>query len=134
VTKAIDLALEHQARLTFVHVTSADFLVSATPTMLSHQTTLKQLRDLSEFTMMVLVDRATRRGVQNVDYLIRNGQILEQLRVVISEFKPNMVVIGKPISTLTADRSTDADELNDFIQDIESQPDITIIPVEIEIS
>jgi RNase H-fold protein (predicted Holliday junction resolvase) len=109
-------------------------MISATPAMLSHQTTLKQMRDLSEFTMLVLIDRAARRGVQNVDYLIRDGQILDQLRVIVTEFKPDMVVIGKPVSTSTKNRSIAGEDLNNFIHEIEKQPEIIITPVEIEVS
>lgn len=100
VTQAIDLALEHNARLTFVHVTNIDleFLGSASPSMASIRAMQKQMHDLSTFTMVVLCDRAQRRGVQDFDYIVRDGQVFEQLRLILSEAQPDLLVIGKPMT------------------------------------
>ena len=125
---AIDLAVEHNARLTFSHVTSADFLVSAT-TMVSLQRTLKHLRDLSEFTMLVLVDRAHRRGVQKVDYIIRDGQILRELRSLIDELKPDMLVIGRPTTDTATDPAIEQADIEEFVRVIKLESGITITTV-----
>ena len=128
VTKAIDLALEHKARLTFSHVTSANFLVSTT-TMMSLQNTLKHLRDLSEFTMLVLVDRAQRRGVPEADYIIRDGQILTELSSLVEEQKPDILVIGKPSTDPASDHAFEKEELDAFIKEIEQRYGNIVITV-----
>jgi nucleotide-binding universal stress UspA family protein len=133
-TRAIDLALENKARLTFVHVTNIEFLGSATPIMTPIRSVQKQLHDLSEFAMMVLCDRASRRGVQEVDYIVRMGQIYQHLRQVLSEIQPDMLVIGRPIGRPADSDSLIPDELSSFIEDIEQNLKIQVIPVEIEIA
>lgn len=133
-TKAIDLALEYNARLTFVHVTNLEFLVSATPLMTSMRSVQKQVQDLSEFTMVVLCERAQRRGVQVVDYIVRMGQIFQQLRLILGETQPDILVIGRPIHG-TADLSMlIPEELTNFIGDVEQNMKIHVVPVDIEIT
>ena len=133
-TRAIDLALENKARLTFVHVTNLEFLGPATPIMTPVGSVQKQLQDLSEFTMMVLCDRAARRGVNESDYIVRTGQFYPQLRQVLSEIQPDMLVIGQPIGRPADSDSLIPDELSSFIEDIEQNLKIQVIPVTIELT
>lgn len=130
VTKAIDLAKEYQARLTFVHVNNADFLASAGPTMTSLPKVKKQIHSLSEFAMLVLCDRANRRGVENVDYILRDGRVLPQIKETISEHNPDLLVIGRPFVTDPGLFSLNETDVEDFIQEIENTLNITVIPVE----
>jgi len=134
VTKAIDLALEHNARLTFTHVVDAEFLASATPTMTPLRAIYNQLRELGEFSMLILCDRAQRRGVENVDYIIREGQILSQLRMAISEMQPDMFVVGKPLGKSPTTPSITIEEIEEFITDIEENFSIQVVPVEIKLA
>jgi nucleotide-binding universal stress UspA family protein len=133
VTKAINLALEHDARLTFAHVINAEFMAQATPTMTSLRTIYNQLRELGEFSMLILCDRAQRRGVKNADYIIREGEILNQLRLVINEMQPDMFVIGKPLVQNSVVPAIPAQEIADFIADLEERLNIQIVPVEISL-
>jgi nucleotide-binding universal stress UspA family protein len=96
VTRAIDLALEHEARLTFVHIIDAEFLGPATPTMSPLKMVYQQLHNMGEFAMLILVDRAKRRGVEQVKYILRTGNIRKQLNQAINEIHPDALVIGKP--------------------------------------
>ncbi|MEJ2707380.1 MAG: universal stress protein [Anaerolineales bacterium] len=96
VSRAIDLALEHKARLTFVHVVNADFLSPATPTRSPLRIVYQQLQHIAEFAMLILVDRANRRGVEQVKYILRTGNIGKQLNQAINEIHPDALVIGKP--------------------------------------
>jgi nucleotide-binding universal stress UspA family protein len=132
VTQAIDLASEHNARLTFVHVINAEFLASAAPTMTSLRTVYNQLRELGEFSMLILCDRANRRGVENADYILREGQILPQLRVAISEIQPDIFIIGKPLEAELATHSIPPEDIESFIDDIEKNLGVTVLPVEIQ--
>ena len=133
VTKAIDLAIEHQARLTFVHVNNADFLISAGPTLTSLPKVKKQIHSLSEFAMLVLCDRAKRRGVENVDYILREGQILPQILVTLSELKPDLLVIGRPFETEAGIFSLKETDVDNFVQEVENNLNITVIPVETKV-
>jgi nucleotide-binding universal stress UspA family protein len=133
VTKAINLATEHQARLTFVHVNNADFLMSAGPTMTSLTKVKKQIHSLGEFAMLVLCDRAQRRGVENVDYVLREGRILPQILETLSEFKPDILVIGRPFVTDAGVFSLKESDVENFIQEVENNLNITVIPVEAKV-
>lgn len=99
-SRAIDLALEHKAKLTFVHAIDAEFLKSSTPSMIALKTVYKQLHDLGIFAMQTLTDQAAQRGVAEVSYLVREGNVQEQLRQTILDLRPDMLVIGKPTTTL----------------------------------
>ena len=77
VDKAIDLALMHGARLTFLHILDAEFLEYATIGPLS--VVYRELNEMGTFTMLILCDRAERRGVERVDYVLPEGNILQGL-------------------------------------------------------
>ena len=132
-TKAIDLAIEHQARLTFVHVNNADFLLTAGPTMTSFLKIKKQIHSLGEFAMLVLCDRANRRGVENVDYILKDGRVLPQIQETISELDPDILVIGRPFVTDPGLFSLDESDVENFIQEIEENLNVTVIPVETKV-
>ena len=126
VTYAIQLALEHQAHLTFVHVNDAEFMAAASPTLTSLATVYKQMRDLSEFTLQILCDRATRRGVEQVDYQILEGRLLVQIRNLLLEQRPDILVIGKPMTQAISESGDDSNELRDLIQEVEEHTNITV--------
>jgi hypothetical protein len=128
------MALEHQARLTFLHVNNADFLVSAGPTLASLAKVKKQIHSLSEFTMTVLCDRAERRGVKNVDYIVRDGQILTQIRAILLELNPDFLVLGKPVETKGTPSAFKTADYDVFIDEIKSSLKITVVPVDIELN
>ena len=94
VTHAVELALESGARLTFFHAMDAEFLNYATIGPLS--VVYRELEEMGEFTMLILVDRAQRRGVEEVDYVVREGNIRNQLRRVAIETEAEVMVIGRP--------------------------------------
>jgi nucleotide-binding universal stress UspA family protein len=96
VTRAIDLALESGARLTFVYVVDAEFQAHATIGPLS--VVYRELVDMCQFVMLILCDRARRRGVEQVDYVVREGNVRKQLRRLVEEIKPDLLVLGSPAS------------------------------------
>lgn len=97
VKRAIDLALEHKAKLTFIHVVNAEFLGPATPTMSPLRMVYRRLKEMGEFAMLILVDRAERRGVEQADYRIREGNIPAQLLALVEELDGEILVIGRPL-------------------------------------
>jgi len=131
VTRAIDLALKHNARLTFFHVINAEFLAAATPAMAPLRTFYNQLREMGEFSMLILCDRAQRRGVENVDYIIREGQVLPQIHLAIREMQPDILVVGKPTEPLPQKPALSIQEIDDFIKTVKEELNIQVIPVEI---
>ena len=95
VTEAINIALEDDARLTFVYVVDAEFKARTTvsgPLSVIY----RELVNMSEFLMLILCDRAQRRGVSQVDFMIREGNVRRQLRQVVAETKAEVLVLGTP--------------------------------------
>ena len=129
VTYAIDHALESGARLTFFHVITAEFVAHATIGPLS--VVYRELRDMSEFMMLLLCDRARRRGVQQVDYALREGNIRKQLRQFILEAGADVLVMGKP-SPAARPNIFSARDLQAFVDELETSAGVRVVLVEPE--
>ncbi len=126
VTRAIDLALEAGARLTFFHVMDAEFLEYATVGPLS--VVYHELVEMGTFSMLILCDRAQRRGVAQVDYVVREGNIRKQLRQFAIETRAEVMVMGQP--TRSPGRNVfGPDEFAVFVAEVEPEGDLTIITV-----
>jgi nucleotide-binding universal stress UspA family protein len=126
VTYAIDLALEHHARLTFLHILDVEFLDYATigPVGVIY----KELVEMGTFAMLILCDRAQRRGVTQVDYLVREGNIRKQLYQFAIETHAKVMVMGKPIRS----PGTNVFKLNDFetfVSELEVEGNLQIVQV-----
>jgi nucleotide-binding universal stress UspA family protein len=96
VTHAIDLALESDAKLTFLYVVDAEFQAQAvigSPLSVIYQ----ELTQMAEFSMLILCDRAERRGVKRVEYLIREGDVRKQLLLFAAETRADVFVMGWPL-------------------------------------
>jgi nucleotide-binding universal stress UspA family protein len=101
VTHAVDLALETGAKLTFFHVMDAEFLgQAAIGRTLSG--IYNELHEMGKFAMLILVDRAQRRGVENVDFIIREGNIRKQLMQIAIETKAEIMIVGRPTRSPTS--------------------------------
>jgi nucleotide-binding universal stress UspA family protein len=126
VTRAVDLALEHQARLTFLHVIDAEFLEHATVAPLSVM--YKELVEMARFAMLILCDRAQRRGVQEVDYIVLEGDIRKQLHQFAIDTQADLMIMGTP--TLGPGKNIfKQEELKQFIRNMEQWGNIRIIQV-----
>jgi nucleotide-binding universal stress UspA family protein len=129
VTRAIDLALEYGARLTFLHILDAEFLEYATIGPLS--VVYHELNEMGTFTMLILSDRAQRRGVEQVDYVLVEGNIRDGLIRYAYETKAEMMVVGRPIRSPSRNVFKTA-EFDDFVSELEQEGNLTIIKVPAE--
>ncbi len=128
VTHAIDLALEYDARLTFFHVMDAEFLGYSLPTMVTLKGVYKQLNEMGEFAMLILCDRATRRGVSRVDYRVREGNVRDNLRQLANETRAEILVMGCPVRSPGSNVFKPA-EFDQFVADIERDVDLRVVKV-----
>jgi nucleotide-binding universal stress UspA family protein len=129
VTRAIDLALEYKARLTFLHVLDAAFLEYATIGPLS--VVYRELNEMGAFTMLILTDRANRRGVEQVDYVLPEGDIREELTRYAIDTKAEMMVIGRP--TRSPGRNVfKIAGFDDFVAQLEQKANLKIVKVPAE--
>jgi len=125
-TYAIDLALQLGARLTFFRVMDAEFLNHATIGPL--RVVYAELREVAKFAMLILCDRARRRGVSKVDYVIREGNIREQLRRLAEEASDATLVVGCPIRS-PGSNIFKAEEMDAFIKELERAGELKVICV-----
>lgn len=96
VKKAVDLALEAGARLTFFQVVDAEFVSQIASGRTSLKIAYEELTNMAEFTMIILCERARRRGVEEVDYVVRQGNVREHLKRIAIETDAEIMVMGAP--------------------------------------
>lgn len=124
--RAISLALESGSRLTFFHVMDAEFLGYATlgrPRVVYHE-----LEEMGKFVMIILCDRARARGVTQVDYILRQGNVREQLRQLAIETGAELMVMGRPTSSPTKNVFKPGD-FEAFVANLEQEANLRIVQV-----
>ena len=124
VTRAIDWALETGARLTFFYAVDVQFLARTTvrgPLSVVY----RELVEMSEFTMLILKDRAQRRGVAQVDSIIREGNVRKQLLSWVREVRPDVVVLGWPLRGAGRPQFKPS-EFEDFVARLEQEGDVRV--------
>jgi nucleotide-binding universal stress UspA family protein len=126
VTRAVDLALEHQAPITFLHVIDAEFLEHATVAPLS--VVYKELVEMARFAMLILCDRAQRRGVRTVDYIVMEGNIRKQLRQFAIDTQADLMIMGAPTPG-PGKNVFKQEELKQFIREMEQESNLRIIQI-----
>ncbi|MFN2220311.1 MAG: universal stress protein [Anaerolineae bacterium] len=127
VTRAIDLALESGAWLTFYRVLDAEFLNHATIGPLS--VVYRELREMGQFAMLILCDRAQRRGVQKVDSIVREGNVRKQLREFAIETHADVMVMGRPTRS-PGSNTFKAAEFDEFVAEMAEEASLEIVVVE----
>lgn len=94
VNRAIELACEENARLTFLYVLDVEFLKC---TMVGHtDMVFEELDKMGEFMMIRLCEFANERGCVSADYVIRHGNIREEIQNYLLEVQPDLLVLGRP--------------------------------------
>ncbi len=127
VTKAIDLALEMDARLVFFHVMDAEFLnQSMMGTRM--KSVYQALYEMADFAMEILKDRAERRGVKDVESIIREGNIVKQLRQAAIETHAKVLIIGRPIRSPGSNVFEDSELLN-FANELAEVGEVEVLVV-----
>ena len=123
VTRAIDLALESGASLTFLCIMDAEFLEHATVGPLS--VVYSELKEMGQFALLILRDRAQRRGVAQVDCIVWEGNIRKQLRQFAIETHAQVMVMGRPTRSPGRNVFKSA-EIDAFVADLEREANLRI--------
>jgi len=127
VTRAIDMSLETGAKLTFFHVMDVEFLGQAAISV-SKTTIYNELLEMGKFAMIILVDRAQRRGVEKVDYIVQEGNVRKQLVQIAIETKAEVMIIGRPTRSPTSNIFK-MDEMETFAETLASEGGLQVIVV-----
>jgi cytosine/adenosine deaminase-related metal-dependent hydrolase len=83
---------------------------------------------VARFAMLILCDRANRRGVTEVDYVVREGDVRAQLRLRATEARGEILVMGHPMRS-PGSNVFKADDLKEFVADLERDGDLQVIVV-----
>ena len=126
VTRAIELTLACQGRLTFFHVMDAEFLEHATVAPLS--VVYHELIEMGKFAMLILCDRARRRGVEQVDYVLREGNIRRQIAIFARETDAKVMVMGEPTRS-PGHNVFKADEYERYVAELAEEVNLRIVQV-----
>ena len=127
VTRAIDMALETGAKLTFFHAMDAEFLgQAAIGRTLSG--IYNELVEMGKFTMLILVDRAQRRGVEQVNYIVQEGNIRKQLIQIAIETKAEIMIVGRPTRSPTSNVFK-AGDIEAFAEELAKEGDLKVVVV-----
>ncbi len=127
VTHAVNLAIETGAKLTFFYAMDAEFLgQAAIGRTLSG--VYSELLEMGKFAMLILVDRAHRRGVKNVDFIIREGNVRNQLKQIAIETKAEIMIVGRPTRGPTTNIFK-MGEMEAFADELAQEGDLKVIVV-----
>lgn len=125
VDRAIRLAKERDADLTFLFVVDTEFLSHALvgpPSVIR-----EQLRDMGEFIMATHQARAEEAGVM-AEYAVREGEVREQIVEYIEEKDVDVLVMGRPIEETEAARF-DAGSVSNFAAALEHGSGVEVVLV-----
>jgi len=106
----------------------AEFLGAASLTMAPVSRVYEHLHDMGEFTMLILCDRASRRGVNKVDYRVEEGAVRDLLSRMALETRANILVLGKPVRSPGSNVFTTSD-FEIFINKLKEQTGLEIVIV-----
>jgi nucleotide-binding universal stress UspA family protein len=129
VEHAIDLALAHEARITFAQIVDAEFVALITSKPAGLQAIYRELTGMAEFAMMVVSNQAALRGVKGVDHVVRQGQVPKMLLALAGEERPDVLVMGRPGRTPGRNIFTEA-TLEAFAGEVEEKTGVRVIMVD----
>lgn len=94
VNRAIELACEASARLTFLYILDIEFMKCTT---VGHANLVyEELDKMGEFMMIRLCEFANEGGCAKADYAIRHGEIRQAIINYLTESQPDLLVLGRP--------------------------------------
>ncbi len=127
VDRAIELALESNAKLMFLYIVDVEFLGYATVARVNLM--VEELKETGHFALSILCDKATARGVADVEAIICEGDIREVILSIAEENQVSHLVIGRPIRT-PGIKSFSVNQFNTFLKSIEDASGLDVECVE----
>jgi nucleotide-binding universal stress UspA family protein len=126
VNRAIELACEADARLTFLYVLDVEFMKFTT--LGRTDLVFEELDKMGEFMMIRLCEYANEGGCASADYSIRHGKIREEIVNYLKETRPDLLVLGRPQKELDheAPPAFESDAIVEFAQDITQETGVKV--------
>ena len=124
--RAIDLASEAGAKLTFLHVVDPGCLDCGDVAMTS--AAYREFVAKAESTLHTLSDHAHRRGVDEVDLILQEGDTRQRLRQMAVETDAELMVLGQP-RLGTARSVFTRKEFHEFLAELDLGGDLRTVRV-----
>lgn len=121
--KAIQLALERGGQLVFLYVVDTHFLdKTSEPIVVDVE---GEISKLGEFLLVMAQERAQKQGVEATT-ILREGQVRDELALVIAEEDITLVVIGKPAGNSSV---FELSALESFAAELEQETNVKTVLV-----
>lgn len=129
VNRAIEMACENEAQLTFLYVLDLDFMKNTS--MGRPDFVFDELDKMGEFMMIRLVEYAQEEGCENADFIIRHGQIRDEIIAYLRETQPDLLVLGRPqqADMDEAPPAFEVDGITEFAQKVTEETGVQVILV-----
>ena len=127
VQKAIAMALETGARLTFLQVVDMEFLSQVATGHTSSRRIAHEMRDMTDFTMALLCEQAELQGLEEVDSVVREGQVREQLLNFVAEADADVLLLGRSRPDTPGPDVFDQPKMAAFVDDLEKVGRLKVI-------
>ena len=127
IRRAIELAGERDARLTFFHVITVEFVEHAT--VATVKLMYRELHPLRVLAMLQLCQRARDQGVPSTDYMLREGNVRQQLQQYAQEIDAQMLVMGMPAAPGEGRRVFTPKSARAFAQELEARVGLNVVLV-----
>ena len=126
ISSATDLAIRSGCRLTFFHAVSPGCLDCGEVTRSSSASS--EYLENAESAMVALSPQARRRGLLDVDYILRVGETRQELRQLAVEKCAELPVLGYPNLDST-DSTFGREEFHQFLEELDLGGDLRTIRV-----
>jgi len=127
IDKAIELALEKKAKLSFLYIVDVDFLGHATVARVNLM--VEELIETGSFALSILCEKAKQKGVAQVDSITRRGQIRDVIKEVLEETGATFLVTGRP-AKMPGEVNIPTGGFGTFLKDLEDSLNINIVRVD----
>ena len=126
VNRAIEMACEASARLTFLYILDVEFM-KHTP-MGRTDIMFEELDKMGEFMMMRLCEHANEHGCVSADYIIRHGKLREAIQEYLLEAQPDLLILGRPTPEQQdgAPPAFERDALKQFAEEITQNTGVAV--------
>jgi nucleotide-binding universal stress UspA family protein len=125
VRRAVELARQAGARLTFLQVIDVTFVGQLSHRSSSRKAAIQELTEMASFTLGLLCEQARRAGVGQADFVVREGAVREQLIEAVRDLEPDVLVFGRPQED---SRSTfRGEERARFVTDVEAATGVRVL-------
>jgi nucleotide-binding universal stress UspA family protein len=96
VDRAIHLALDSGAKLTFCQIVDTRFINRIISRGSARKAASAELHDMAEFALSIISDQALAAGVAEVSYIVRVGDVREALLELVAITGADLLILGHP--------------------------------------